>query len=449
MTATVALVSLGCAKNLVDSEVMLGLLEQAGFEIVDEVDEADAVIVNTCGFIKPAAEESLGALLDLDDLKRGRCRALICAGCLTQRYADGLAEQLPEVDAFFGPDAVPEVARIVTEALDGRGALSAETPRYLMNAATPRLRTGAEWLACVKIAEGCDHACGYCLIPQLRGRYRSRPPDDVRAEVHRLMEEGVREICLIAQDTSWYGHDLDPPRDLPGLLATLELDGWDGWLRLQYLHPDYVTDALVETVAEIEAVVPYFDIPLQHADGEVLRAMRRRGDADAYLELIGRIRGRLPEAALRTTFIVGYPGETQTAFERLLRFVQRVRFDRLSAFRYWDEEGAPSHELPGKVPEALAEERLTELLRVQESVSYDINRGLIGGELRVLVEGRGEAGEVLGRSYRDAPEVDGNVILRGAHAGDVRPGSFVDALIEEAEEHDLIGRPMCARSAQA
>lgn len=437
MTATVALVSLGCAKNLVDSEVMLGLLEQAGFEIVEEVEDADAVIVNSCGFIKPAAEESLGALLDLADLKSGRCRALICAGCLTQRYTDGLADQLPEVDAFIGPDAVPEIARIVAEALDGPVALSAETPQYLMDAATPRLRTGAEWLACVKVAEGCDHACGYCLIPQLRGRYRSRPPDDLRAEVHRLIGEGVREICLIAQDTSWYGHDLDPPRDLPGLLAALDLDGWDGWLRLQYLHPDYVTDALVDAVATIEAVVPYFDIPFQHADGDVLRAMRRRGDADTYLELLGRIRARIPEAALRTTFIVGYPGETPAAFERLLEFVQEARLDRLSAFRYWDEEGAPSHALPDKVPEDLAEERLAELLRVQESVSYDINRGFVGGDLRVLVEGPGDAGEALGRSYRDAPEVDGNVILRGAE--DAPPGSFVDALIEEAEEHDLIG----------
>ncbi len=438
MTATVAMVSLGCAKNLVDSEVMLGVLEQAGFEIVEDVAEADAVIVNTCGFIKPAAEESLDALLDLADLKSGRCRALICAGCLTQRYADGLSDQLPEVDAFIGPDAVPEVARIVAEALDGASGLSAETPQYLMDAATPRLRTGAEWLACVKVAEGCDHACGYCLIPQIRGRFRSRPPDDLRAEVHRLMGEGVREICLIAQDTSWYGHDLDPPADLHGLLSALDLGGWDGWLRLQYLHPDNVTDALVDAVASIEAVVPYFDIPFQHADGDILRAMRRRGDADAYLAMIGRVRERIPGAALRTTFIVGYPGETPAAFERLLEFVREARLDRLSAFRYWDEEGAPSHVLPDKVPEELAEERLAELLQVQESVSYDINRGFVGREMRVLIEGLSEAGEVLSRSYRDAPEVDGTVIVRGA--GDAEPGSFVDALIEDAEEHDLIAR---------
>ncbi|MCD6361892.1 MAG: 30S ribosomal protein S12 methylthiotransferase RimO, partial [Armatimonadetes bacterium] len=362
MAPKVALVSLGCAKNLVDSEVMLGLLEQAEYEVIDEVDQADAIIVNTCAFIQPAVEEAVEALLELADLKQGRCRAIICAGCLPRRYGEGLIEQLPEVDAFIGPDEVGDIAGIVGEALAGRPVLSVREPLYLMTADTPRRISGAEWLACVKIAEGCDHRCGYCLIPALRGRYRSRTAGDIAKEIDRLITEGVREICLIAQDTSAWGRDLRPAGRLSHLLTSLDLSGFHGWLRLQYLHPASITGELIEAVAGIEPLVPYFDIPLQHADRDVLRAMRRPGDAESYLQLIARIRAALPDAALRTTFIVGYPGETPEAFERLLEFVAEARFDRLSAFRYWDEEGTASAQLPDKVPAEVAEERLAELM---------------------------------------------------------------------------------------
>lgn len=441
MKPSVAVVSLGCAKNLVDAEVMVGLLEQAGYRVVDDVERAEAVIVNTCAFIQPAVEEAVEALLELSELKRQGCRALICAGCLPRRYGQELADQLPEVDAFLGPNEVGQVAEIVAAALAGRRVLRAAPPQYLMRADTPRRRSGAHWLAHVKIAEGCDHRCGYCLIPHLRGRYRSRPASDIAAEVRCLIADGVQELCLIAQDTSAWGRDLRPPATLSDLLWSLDLSDFTGWVRLQYLHPTAITDALLETVAALAPVVPYFDLPLQHADQAVLRAMRRPGDADQYLALIERIRSAVPEAALRTTFIVGHPGETDAAFSRLLEFVGQVRFDRLSAFRYWPEEGTASAQLPDQVPVQVAEERLDELMAVQQEISLQLNRSLVGRRLRVLVEGMdADSGLPAGRSYRDAPEVDGQVLLRLPAGVQLPAGQFVEAIIEEALDHDLIGR---------
>ncbi len=441
MAETVALVSLGCAKNLVDSEVMLGVLEQAGYEVVEDVAQADAIIVNTCAFIEPAVNEAVEALLDLAEMKAGRCRALICAGCLAQRYGGDLAEQLAEVDAFVGPDGVPEIARIVSETLGGGHPVMAEPPNFLMDAATPRRRTGAEWMAYLKIAEGCDHRCGYCLIPGIRGPYRSRTTDDIRTEVDTFISEGVREICLIAQDTSAWGRDLDPPVTLSALLASFTQSGYDGWLRLQYLHPSSVTEALIEAVRDVPCVVPYFDIPFQHAHADVLRAMHRPGNAERYLELIECIRTTIPGAALRTTFIVGYPGETDEAFGELLRFVRAARFDRLSAFTYWDEEGTASSELPDKVPSEEAEKRLAELMALQEEVSLSNNQRFVGCSMRVLIEGAVEDGEgVQGRSYRDAPDVDGAVVLPDCSPRVIEAGQFVDVVVEEALEHDLIAR---------
>lgn len=438
MPCTVALVSLGCPKNLVDSEVMLGLLQNAGYEVVEEVTEAEVVIVNTCAFIEPAVEEAVEALLDLVDLKReGSARCVICAGCLPERYRERLQEEIPEVDGFLGPGSVAEVVEVVERCLAGERSFRLSPVPWLYRYDTPRLRSGAQWLAHVKIADGCSHRCSYCMIPSLRGPYRSRGADDVRAEIRGLIAEDVREICLIAQDTSAWGRDLEGDWTLARLLESLDLGGWDGWIRLQYLHPDGISDEMIAAVAAVPQVVPYFDIPLQHAAGSVLRSMGRRGDPEAYLEMIGRIRGAIPEAALRTTFIVGYPGETDEDFERLLEFVREARFDRLSAFQYWPEEGTRAAEQEGQVPQDVALDRLDELMLLQHRISLEINESFVGGGLRVLIEQEGEAPtEYAGRSYRDAPQIDGEVVVEAA-GRQPQPGEFIVAEVIEAAEHDL------------
>jgi ribosomal protein S12 methylthiotransferase len=447
LTATsrvsVALVSLGCPKNLVDSEVMLGLLDDAGYLIVEEAEGADVIIVNTCAFIEPAVEEALDALLDLSELKHSGAKCLICAGCLTERYRDDLLEQLPEVDGFVGPGSVGEIVSIIERCLEGKREVVAAAPGWIYRADMPRFRSGAQWLANMKIADGCSHRCSYCMIPQLRGPYRSRPADDIGAEVAALIDDGVREICMIAQDTTAWGMDLPGDQTLAGLLSSLDLAGWDGWLRMQYLHPAGIHDDLLEAVASIPQVLPYFDIPLQHVDERVLRSMGRRGGASDYLEMIDRIRTAVPEAALRTTFIVGYPGETKEQFERLLEFVEEARFDRLSAFRYWDEPGTRAASLPDQVPEDEAADRLDELMILQASVSREINEQFIGRALQVLVEYEGEEeGQMVGRTYRDAPEVDGEVIVNIQHHKLPQPGEFIEATITGADEHDLYGELM-------
>ncbi|MEA3403791.1 MAG: 30S ribosomal protein S12 methylthiotransferase RimO [Armatimonadota bacterium] len=440
MGHAVAVVSLGCAKNLVDSEVMLGLLEQAGHELVEDVEDAEIIIVNTCAFIEPAVEEAVEALLDLAELKADGAQCLICAGCLTSRYGEELLRELPEVDALVGPGSVDRIAEVVQCCLAGERVMEAGSPPCLCSADTPRVRTGPQWLAHLKIADGCSHHCTYCLIPQLRGPYRSRPPGDIRAEVAGLIGEGVREICVIAQDTSAWGRDLTGEHSLAGLLESLELGGWDGWLRLQYLHPTGISDELLEVVAGTEQIVPYFDIPLQHADEAVLRRMGRGGDAQRHLALLERVRAAVPDGALRTTFIVGHPGETRQRFERLLAFVREARFDRLSAFVYWDEPGTRSECVGEKVPREQARDRLDELMHLQQEISREINQGLVGERLRVLVEEPGDdPATVVGRTYRDAPGIDGNAIIR--RGPQVPPaGHFVDVLVTEALEHDLRGR---------
>ncbi len=436
--ARVALVSLGCPKNLVDSEIMLGLLEEAGHDVVEDATDAEVVIVNTCAFIEPAVEEAVEALLDTVDLKdaSGTPR-VICAGCLTERHGEELAAELPEVDAFIGPGAVNEIVDVVERCI-GKGQLLVQTaPPWLYSAGTPRFRSGREWLSCVKIADGCSHECAYCMIPKLRGPFRSRSAEDIRREILTLIDDNVREICLIAQDTSMWGADLDGDWTLARLLRFLDLKGWDGWLRLQYLHPDRITRELTEAIAEVDQVVPYFDIPLQHASENILRSMGRRGDADSYLEMIAGIREHLPEAALRTTFIVGYPGETEDDFRTLLEFIADARFDRLSAFRYWDEPETRAAELPDQVSESEMLDRLETLTLRQAEISQQINQDYVGEQLRVLVEREDdETDHLVGRSYRDAPDVDGEVVITG---GSATSGEFAPVQITGAEIHDLSG----------
>lgn len=449
---TVALVALGCPKNLVDAEVMLGLLERAGYPLVEDPERAEVLIVNTCAFIEPAVEEALDALLELADLKQtGRLRALICAGCLTQRGGAELLEQLPEVDLFLGPGAVPRVVEAVQAALAGRRQVMLDPLDYLYCAETPRWRSAPGWTTYVKLADGCDNRCTYCTVPRLRGAYRSRRMQDVLAEVQSLTSsplsppqresEGseVREIIFIAQDTSNYGHDLAPPTSLAELLRALDDLDYDGWLRLMYLHPARLSEPLLAAWAECRPLLPYVDVPLQHVVPQVLRRMGRPGSPETYLDLLARIREYLPQAAIRTTFIVGFPGETEQDFTTLCDFVTAARFDRLSVFRYWPEEGTPAAALPEQVPFQIGDERLERLMQLQEGLSLSLNRQFIGQRLRVLVEQVTPEG-ALGRSYRDAPEVDGQVRLPGAT--NLQPGQFVEATITAAEIHDLLGQPL-------
>lgn len=440
--ATVALLSLGCPKNLVDSQAMLGLLEQAGHEVVEELEQAEVIIVNTCAFIEPAQEEAIDALLDLADMKQGKCRALICAGCLSQRHGEQLLRELPEVDVFLGVGAVPRVVEAVQLALSGRRAFLDAPLSYLYTGATPRMLTGPTWLAYLKIADGCDHRCAFCTIPAIRGPYRSVPAPDVCRQLAELGASGAREVCIIAQDTSAWGKDLQPRAALPQLLDDLARVEYNGWLRLLYLHPTSLQESTIARVCGGAPFVPYLDIPLQHASPKVLRAMGRAGDAEQYLRLLDTIRRHDPKAAIRTTFIVGFPGETPHDFETLLEFVRAARFDRLSAFRYWPEAGTQAAKMPDQVPMEEADERLEELLRVQEDISLDINRGFVGRRLQVLAEGPIEGTRLWrGRTYRDAPEVDAEVKLTlPGTARSPQPGQFLDVEITAAEVHDLRGR---------
>lgn len=442
----VAIVSLGCAKNLVDSEVMLGLLEEDGCQVVSQAQEAEVVIVNTCAFIAEAKAEAVDAILEVAELKRrGRCRALLCCGCLTQRHAEELRDELPEVDGFVGTGSVDKIALAVQAALRGERPVLLEPPSFLYSHETPRVRCGPAWLAYVKIAEGCDNPCSFCAIPAARGPFGSRSLDSVRREFERLAEEGVQEIILVAQDTTYYGMDLAGRSLLPDLLRDLDATGFEGWIRVLYMHPHRVDEALIEAVGGARAIVPYFDVPMQHASAGLLAAMQRPERVEGNLELVRRIRERIPGAAIRTAFLVGFPGETEGDFAELLRFVARAQMDRVSGFVFSAEPGTPAASLPGRVPRQVAEERLARLMAEQEPVSLRRNQLLIGSELAVLVESVGPEGAV-GRTYRDAPEVDGEMVIADCAA---TPGSFVPTVVTEAEAHDLRGHRARAVASRA
>ena len=456
----VGVVSLGCSKNLVDTEVMLGHLDGAGFTFVASPEEADVLVVNTCGFIDAAREESIRAILDAAALKKdGRLKRLVVAGCMVQRYrAELTAELAKDVDAFVGLD---ELDRIVGAAggvksdlrVLPQGTKAIEPSRYLYDAATPRRRATAPWTAFVKIAEGCDHTCSFCAIPAFRGRFRSRPVEDIVAEAASLVRSGVREINLIAQDSSHYGRDREDREGLPGLLRAL--DGVDGlrWVRVHYLYPNTVTDRLVDTMAELPRVVPYVDMPLQHAHPETLRRMRRGGGAESHLALLDRFRKAMPEAALRSTFIVGFPGETEAEFEALLAFVEEARFDHLGVFTYSHEESTGAFALDDDVPAEIKTRRRDALMEAQQRIAFACNEAKVGATVEVLVEGSHEDTDdlLVGRMATQAPDVDGQVLINDGFVVDdsaldprllphARPGAMARVLLTETAGYDLVGR---------
>lgn len=434
----VGFVSLGCAKNLVDTEVMLGIMQRHGLELTANPSEADILIVNTCAFIASAKEESITTILNLADYKEnGRCRSLIIAGCLGQRYRQELLDEMPEANAIIGTNAWHRIMEAIEETLKGRRVILIGDKEKIYDANTPRLRTTPDYTAYVKIAEGCDHRCAFCAIPLIRGRQISRPIEDIRAEVERLASDGVKEINLIAQDTTNYGRDLYKVPSLARLLKELvKVDGVK-WLRILYSYPTNFTDELIEVMATEEKICNYVDLPLQHASDEVLRRMRRSDRRADIEKLLSKIRRRIPDVAIRSTFIVGFPGETEEDFRQLKEFLTAQRLDHVGVFVYSPEEDTPAYTMPDQLDEGIAQERYHELMSLQSQISQEINESLEGRELEILIEGRDEEVPDItaGRSYREAPEVDGQVYIEGDRRS--RAGDFVKVKVLAGFVYDL------------
>lgn len=436
----VSMVSLGCPKNLVDAEVMLGVLSRQEYEITTDEKDADVIIVNTCSFIKEAKQESIDAILDLAERKHdGRCHTLIVSGCLPQRYQEELALELPEVDIFIGTGDYPRIAEILAEKGGAEGQLRyVGDPDYIYDESLPRLNSSPAWFSYLKIGEGCSNCCSYCIIPQLRGPYRSRPLDALVAEAERLVARGVKEINVISQDITRYGSDLEDGSTLETLIRRLAAIEGLRWIRLLYAYPDGITDSLIELIRDEPKVCKYLDIPIQHISDPVLKAMKRRSSEQQIRDLIAKLRSRVPGIALRTSLIVGFPGETFEDFSTLMQFVEQTHFDRLGVFCYSREEGTPAAGLPEQVSERVKRERYRKLMRAQARLSFRRNRALIGQTEQVIVEGYSEETELLlkGRSSRQAPDIDGQVYIT-AGAADV--GDIVTLRITDSSDYDLIG----------
>lgn len=439
------LVSLGCARNQVDSEMMLGRLQAMGWTLTEAPETAEVIIVNTCGFIEPAANESIDTILSVAAFKRtGACRKLIVTGCLPERYREALAESLPEVDLFLGTGAFDQIEAAVREAFrPGMCLLPDPNQTELITAHVPRVITEAH-TAYLKIAEGCDSRCSYCIIPSLRGNHRSRPVEDVRAEARTLIHAGIKEVVLVAQDTTNYGQDLNPAVNLKHLLLELSDLSGDIWIRFLYGHPSRLDKALVQTVAERDNLCAYFDIPIQHASDRLLKRMGRGYSRADLLRLFETIRTIVPDAALRTTVMVGFPGETEADVETLLSFMETIQFDNLGCFAYSDSKDLPSHRLRNRVPDAIAQKRMDRVMRRQREISERKNEKYFGQPLTVLTEERLEENLFCGRHALQAPEVDGTTYIRlNDAAARIAVGDFVQVRVIDTLEYDLVGEIIC------
>jgi ribosomal protein S12 methylthiotransferase len=449
----IGFVSLGCPKNLVDSEVMMGRLKQHGYELTTDRDAADVMVVNTCGFIQSAKEESINTILEMAALKEtANLKRLVVAGCLVERYRQDLIEQLPEIDAVLGTSELEKIIAAVdpaaAEAADAafvasNAWMTRGLPTYLYDETTPRLLATPRHYAYVKIAEGCDHTCAFCAIPQMRGKYRSRRAGSILAEAEQLAAQGVKELVLISQDSTQYGLDLGIKDGLADLLRSLARVEGIGWIRVMYTYPNSLSDATLAAMAEEPKVCKYLDMPLQHASASVLKRMRRGGNRELLEKLLRRARQFSPEMTLRTTLIVGFPGETDEDFEELLGFVRDVEFDRMGVFTYSDETGTHGYELDAKVPARVMRSRRARLMREQAKISKRRNKALIGKTFRAMLEGVSEETDLLlqARLESQAPEVDGHVLINDAPEGfNGKPGDFLTIEITEAHEYDLVAR---------
>ena len=468
----VGFVSLGCPKNLVDSEVMMGMLAQAGAELMPRAEDADVIVVNTCSFIASAQQESVDTILEMARHKTdGRARKLVVAGCLVERFRDDIRKNIPEVDAVVGTGELEKIlaaagvaptpdksspfnilaSRPEGDAREAQGRFSRESwdgaiadlPNYLYDEATPRVLATPKYTAYIKIAEGCDHPCGFCIIPQLRGKFRSRRFESVIAEAERLARSGVREITLIGQDTTCYGEDFGLKDGLALLLEKLAGIEDLRWIRFLYAYPNKITGRLLETIAAHKKICAYVDVPLQHASASVLNRMKRGGGAEVFLRSIEKMRRTIPEVTLRTTFIVGFPGETEKEFEQLCEFVRQAEFDWMGAFGYSDQEGAQASALEEKLPGREIERRRKHLMQIQRRISKKKKKALIGRELDLLLEGVSEESDLLleGRTPMHAPEIDGKVFVNDVPEGLLPvPGEFYRCQITEAHDYDLVAK---------
>lgn len=438
MTEKVKMVTLGCEKNLVDSEIMSGLVHERGYMLTDNDEEATVIIVNTCGFIDAAKEESVNTILDMAELKQtGSLKALIVSGCLTQRYKEELMKEMPEIDGIVGTGDFDKINDIIDEALKGKRPILVGNPVFNYEAKLPRRVTTPRYTAYVKIAEGCDNACTFCSIPIMRGKFRSRSVESILSEVEQLAAQGVKEISLIAQDSTNYGTDLYDRFMLPELLNKVsEVPGIE-WVRLHYAYPGFFTDELMDVIASNPKVCKYVDMPLQHSEDSILKRMRRPGRQRDARELIAKIRERIPGVSLRTSIIVGFPGETEEDFENLKRFIQDMEFDRLGVFTYSKEEDTPASRLPNQVPDDVKEYRANVLMELQREIAKRKNGGRVGEVIDVLIERYDGRNDVyIGRSQYDAPEIDGEVFVTGPQ---LSIGQVARVRVTHSFEFDLSG----------
>ncbi|MFH0984578.1 MAG: 30S ribosomal protein S12 methylthiotransferase RimO [Candidatus Omnitrophota bacterium] len=437
----VGMVSLGCPKTLVDSETILGKVRGAGYAIAKDIAESDVVFLNTCGFIQDAKQESIDTLLKLLELKKeGKLLAVVAVGCLVQRYVEELQKEFPEVDAFIGSGDYMRIAEVLKKVADGKPFVSVHNAGYLADADEARVSLTPKHSRYLKISEGCDHVCSFCVIPKLRGRYRSRRIADLLREAKQLADEGAKELIVIGQDITRFGWDYAGKCLLPELIEALGTVRDVKWVRLLYTYPATLTDEIIRAIAKSKQVCRYIDLPLQHINDKILKAMQRGGSKRQATELIRKLREMIPGVVIRTSFIVGFPGETEEDFEELLAFMSEIKFDRLGIFRYSPEEGSAAAELPGQIPEKIKEERYHRAMQLQQTVAREANRRYIGREFRVLVETQDpkDFGSWTGRSSMDAPEVDGVIHIRTQR--DITAGKFYTVKITDAQDYDLVGQ---------
>ncbi len=432
-------ISLGCDKNLVDTERMLGLLGQDGHTFTDDEQEAEVILVNTCCFIGDAKEESINTILEMAELKKtARCRCLLVAGCLAQRYKDEIIKEIPEVDAIIGTSSYDEIARVLGRAMEGESVTCLRGLDVLPEADAGRILTTGGHYAFLKIAEGCDKRCTYCIIPSLRGSYRSVPMEQLVAEARDLAERGVRELILVAQETTLYGVDLYGHKALPRLLTELAQIPGIYWIRIQYCYPEEITDELIETIRREEKICHYLDIPVQHASDRILKRMGRRTDKQQLKEIIGKLRSAIPDIALRTTLISGFPGETEKDHEELLEFVDEMEFERLGVFPYSAEEDTPAASFADQIPEEVKEARRDEIMELQQEIAFEKSEEKVGQILDVMIEGKvADEPAYVGRTYMDAPGVDGYIFVNSGEM--FLSGDFVRVKVTGAAEYDLMG----------
>ena len=432
-------ISLGCDKNLVDSEVMLGLLASRGYEMIDDEQEADIIVVNTCCFIHDAKQESVDNILEMAEYKKtGKLKALIVTGCLAERYRQEIIDEIPEVDAVLGTTAYDKILDAVDEALEGKHFLEMEDLQALPVVDTKRQITTGGRFAYMKIAEGCDKHCTYCIIPKIRGTYRSVPMEQLIKEAEELAAQGVKELILVAQETTLYGKDLYGEKSLHKLLKELCKVSGIQWIRILYCYPEEITDELIQVIKEEPKICHYLDLPIQHANDEILKRMGRRTSKQELIDIVTKLRKEIPDICLRTTLITGFPGETEEQHQELVEFVDEMEFDRLGVFTYSPEEDTPAATMPDQIDEEVKLERQAELMELQQEIAFDTAENMIGREMLVMIEGKiADEPAYVGRTYRDAPKVDGLIFVETGEL--LMSGDFAKVTVTGAEEYDLIG----------